>query len=328
MTKILFPVLPAAVLLLPVLGCGGSRHTPDEKYFLIGTNVKLPYWTQVGAGLAKAASELHVKAEMLGPDGHDPKAQHEQFAKAMAEKPSGILVSASDPSLKDDIDAAIGQGIPVITIDSDAPDSKRLLFVGTNNYGAGVLAGKVAARQLKFRGAVTVITMPEQNNLKERLQGYKDAFETYPQIKITEMVDAKGDPHIVSDKVTQMIDQNIRFEAIVCLVSFACPEVADVLGKKNVTGKIVMAMDTDDRTLIGIQKGVITATVAQKPFTMAFLGLKMLDDMHHSPLPSLNKAWAQDAFSPIPNFIDTGATLLDANNVDPFIVARNAATGK
>jgi ribose transport system substrate-binding protein len=328
MTKILIPVLLIAALLLPLASCGGSQHTPEEKYFLIGTNVKLPYWQQVGAGLAKAASEMHVKAELLGPDGHDPKAQHEEFAKAMAQKPSGIMVSASDPSLKDDIDAAIGQGIPVITIDSDAPDSKRLTFIGTDNYKTGVMAGKVAGRALKFRGAVTVFTMPEQNNLKERLHGYEDAFATYPQIKITEIVDAKGDPRVVSDKLTQMIDQNVRFEAILCLVSFACPEVADVLSRRNVTGKIVMGMDTDDRTLIGIQKGVITATVAQRPFTMAFRGLKMLDDLHHNPLPSLTKVWSQDSFSPVPNFVDTGATLIDANNVDPFIVARNAATRK
>ncbi len=89
-----------------------------------------------------------------------------------------------------------------------------------------------------------------------------------------------------------------------------------------------MGMDTDDRTLIGIQKGVITATVAQKPFTMAFRGLKMLDDLHHNPIPQLAKAWSEDSFSPVPNFMDTGATLIDADNVDRFIVARNAATKK
>ncbi len=203
MTKILIPVLVVAALLLPVVSCGGSQHTPEEKYFLIGTNVKIPYWQQVGAGLAKAASEMHVKAEMVGPEGYDPKAQRDEFAKAVAQKPSGIMVSASDPSLKDDIDGAIAQGIPVITIDSDAPDSKRLTFIGTDNYKAGLMAGKVVARELKFRGAVTVFTMPEQNNLKERLHGYKDAFETYPQIKITQIVDAKGDPRIVSDTLTQ-----------------------------------------------------------------------------------------------------------------------------
>jgi ribose transport system substrate-binding protein len=328
MKQTLFLVLLVVVLLLPFLSCGGSQHTPEEKYFLIGTSVKLPYWQQVAAGLAKAAEQMKVKAEMLGPEGHDPKAQREAFAKAVAEKPSGILVSASDPSLKADIDGAIAQGIPVITIDSDAPDSKRLMFIGTDNYKAGLMAGQIAARQLKFRGAVTVITMPEQNNLKERLNGYENAFESYPQIKITQVVDAKGSPKAVFDKVSEMVDKNVRFEAIICLTSFACPEVADVLTQKNVTGKIVMAMDTDDRTLIGVQKGVITATVGQKPYTMALLGLKMIDDIHHNPLPSMDRKWSADSFSPVPNFMDTGATLIDAENAGRFITARNEATKK
>ena len=317
-----------AAMLVPLTGCGSS-HSSDEKYYLVAMNLKLPYWQTVAAGLKKASSQLGVKADVVGPDTFDPKAEHDQFLNALSQKPTGILVSAADPKLMTgDIDAAIAQGVPVITIDSDAPQSKRLTFIGTDNYKAGVMGGKVLARQLKFRGAVTVFTMPEQNNLQERLQGYKDVFEAYPQIKITVIVDAKGDPKIVFDQTAEMIDKNIRAEAIVCLVSFACPQVADVLEQKKVTGKVVMAMDTDDKTLAGIQKGLITATIGQKPFTMAFLGLKLLDDLHHNPLPSLTKAWAQDSFSPLPRFIDTGATLIDQDNVDKFIGAQASATGK
>jgi ribose transport system substrate-binding protein len=318
----------AAALLVPLAGCGSS-HAKDEKYYLVAMNVKLPYWQTVAAGLTRSASQLGVQAEMVGPDTFDPKAEHDQFLNVISQKPTGILVSAADPNLMNgDIDSAISQGIPVVTIDSDAPQSKRLTFIGTDNYKAGLMGGKVLARQLKFRGAVTVFTMPEQHNLQERLQGYKDAFEAYPQIKITELVDAKGDPKVVFDKTTEMIDKNIRAEAIVCLVSFACPQVAQVLDQKKVTGKVVMAMDTDDKTLVGIQKGLITATIGQKPFTMALLGLKLLDELHHHPLPSLTMAWAQDSFSPLPKFIDTGATLIDQDNVDKFIGARASATGK
>jgi ribose transport system substrate-binding protein len=87
-----------------------------------------------------------------------------------------------------------------------------------------------------------------------------------------------------------------------------------------------MAMDTDQRTLEGIQKGLITATIGQKPFTMACLGAKLLDDLHHHRLEWLTMNWAQDSFSPIPMFVDTGATLIDKSNVESFIEARNSAT--
>lgn len=322
-------LLALGLMVLPLLNCGGAQHSPDEKYFLIVTNVKEPYWQEAGGGLTKAAAQLHVQAEMIGPDSYDVTAQHTQFQDVLKKKPTGILVTAGDPNLiKGDIDAATSQGIPVVTIDADAPASNRLVFVGTDNYRAGQMGGRLAAKQLKFRGSVVVYTMPEQANLKDRLRGYKDVFDNYPQIKISEVVDIKGAPSAAFDKTRDLIEQNAKVDGFICLVSIACPEVAEVLGRKNITGKVVVAMDTEQRTLEAIQKGLISATIGQKPFTMAFLGLKMLDDLHHNPLPSLTKDWSQDSFAPIPTFVDTGVTLIDPTNVDKFIQARNSATGK
>jgi ribose transport system substrate-binding protein len=321
--------LTLGLLVLSLLGCGGSRHSADEKYFLIATNLKVPYWQEAAAGLTKAAVQMQVRAEVVGPDSYDPKAQHERFQDVLRQKPTGILVSAGDPNLiKGDIDAAISQGIPVLTIDSDVPASNRLAFIGTDNHQAGLMGGRLAAKELKFRGNVVVYTMPEQENLNERLNAYKEIFNNYPQIKLSEVVDIKGDPTIAFDKTMDLIEKNVKVDAFVCLVSIACPEVAEVLNRKHVTGKVVVAMDTDQRTLEGIQKGLISATIGQKPYTMAFFGLKMLDDLHHHPLPSLTTYWAQDSFSPIPTFVDTGATLIDSTNVDKFIAARKSATAK
>jgi ribose transport system substrate-binding protein len=316
------------LLVLPLIDCGGSQHSPDEKYYLIASNLKVPYWQEANAGLTKAAVQLQVQAEMVGPDNYDAQAQHDQFQDVLKRKPTGILVSAVDAKLiKGDIDAAIGQGVPVITIDSDVPLSKRVAFIGTDNHQAGLMGGRLAAKELKFRGVAYIYTMPEQKNLADRLAAYKEVFDNYPQIK-TELVDIKGDPTVAFDKTMELIEKNERVDGFVCLVSIACPEVAEVLNRKKVTGKVVVAMDTDQRTLDGIQKGLISATIGQRPFTMAFFGLKLLDDLHHHSLPSLTRDWAQDSFAPIPAFIDTGATLIDFSNVDKFIAARNLATHK
>lgn len=317
-----------AVTLLPLVNCGGSQHAVDEKYFLVATNIKVPYWQQAFAGLSRAASQLQVKAELAGPDTYDPKAQLDQFRDVLKRKPTGILVSAGDPNLmKEAIDEAIAQGVPVITIDSDAPGSKRLLFIGTDNYKAGVMGGEVAARQLQGKGSVVIYSMPEQGNLNERLRGYKDVFEAHPQIKIAEEVNIKGDPRIAFDKTMELVEKGAKVDAFICLEAVACPEVAEVLDRKKARDKVVVAMDTDQRTLEGIQKGLISATIGQKPFTMAFEGLKMLDDLHHHPLPSLATNWSLDSFSPIPSFVDTGATLIDKSNVAVFIKGSQSATG-
>lgn len=325
MSRLVFAPLLAG-LVFPLLNCGGSAHSPNEKYFLVATNVKLPYWQQAGAGLSKAALQMKVQAEMVGPDSYDAKAESEQFQRALAKKPAGILVSVADPNLmKGDIDAAVAQGVPVITIDSDAPDSKRLMFIGTDNHKAGMIGGKVVADKLHGKGNVVIFTMPEQANLSERMHGYKDVFDTYPGIKVIETVDMKGDARVAFDKTMEMLDKGTKADAFVCLEAIACPEIAEVFGRKKTTGKVVVAMDTDQRTLEAIKNGVITATIGQRPYTMAFIGVKLVDDLHHNPLTAGKD---QDSFSPIPSFVSTGETLIDKSNVDQYIAARNSATSK
>jgi ribose transport system substrate-binding protein len=309
-----------------LFSCGSSPHSPEERYFLIVANVKIPYWQNAAAGLVRSARQLGVRAEIAGPDTFDAKAEQQEFRNVLGQKPAGILVSPSNPEvLKSDIDTAIASGIPVITVDSDSPASKRLLFIGTNNYQAGLLGGQVTAKQLQGKGNVVVFTMPEQGNLIERLKGYQESFSSHPQIKITQIIDIKGDPRIAFDRTTDMIEKKAKVDAFVCLEAIACPEVGEVLSRNQVKDKVVVAMDTDQRTLEWIQKGVIAATLAQRPFTMAFFGLQMLDDLHHHKPKTLDENWSHDTLSPLPSFVDTGALLVEKSNVDEFIRQRQNA---
>lgn len=64
-------ILPA--LLLPLVNCGSSAHSPEERYVLVASNIKVPYWQQAFAGLNDAARELGVRSELVGPDTYNPK---------------------------------------------------------------------------------------------------------------------------------------------------------------------------------------------------------------------------------------------------------------
>ena len=101
-----------------------------------------------------------------------------------------------------------------------------------------------------------------------------------------------------------------------------------MLQNYNVKGRIIIAMDAEPDTLQWIQKGVIAATISQKPYTMAYIGLQMLDNLHHQPPKSLDADWARDSFAPVPTFVDTGSALVDKTNVDAFIAASKSMSGK
>jgi ribose transport system substrate-binding protein len=316
-----------SVLLVSTLA-GCSRHDSNEKFYLVSTNIRLPYWQSAGAGLRRATGQFQVKSEFLGPDSYDPQGEATEFRRAAAAKPAGILVSVADPNvMKPEIDAAIAAGIPVITIDSDAPESKRLLFIGTNNYRAGTMGAQVAVKRLNGKGNVVFFSMPGQPNLDERLRGYKDIFANSPAIKIIDVVNIKGDSRIAFDKTEEYLGKKgkDKIDAFICLEASAPKDVAEVVRRSHATDRVLIAMDTEKETLDGIKDGTIAATIAQKPFTMSFVGVHILDDLHHNKLNSLDHDWGKDANSPLPNFVDTGATLIDKSNVDQFTQGEGGA---
>jgi ribose transport system substrate-binding protein len=315
------------VLLLPFLSCG-SAHDSDEYYVFVAANLQVPYWQAAGAGFSKAADAWKVRNSFAGPQTYDPKAEREALDEAVRKKATGILLAVTDPALfKDGIDKAVAAGIPVLTIDSDAPASKRLFFIGTNNYQAGLIGGQRLAQELKGKGNVVIFSMPAQPNLQDRQRGYKDALDRSPNIKITRVVDIQGDPRVAFDTTTQIIGkERDKVDGFVCLEAQSGKEVAGVLNSYHVSDKVVMAMDTDPETLQWIQKGVIVATIAQKPYTMAYVGMQMLDNLYHHKPAALDRDWAKDSYAPIPSFVDTGSDLIDKNNVDSFLQAGKSLT--
>ena len=124
--------LGLAVLVTSLLSCGA--HDSNEYFVFVAANLQVPYWQAAGAGFAKAGKQFKVRTDFLGPNSYDAKAERDALDQAVQQKATGILLGVTDPVLlKDSIDKAIAAGIPVVTMDSDAPASKRLFFIGTNN---------------------------------------------------------------------------------------------------------------------------------------------------------------------------------------------------
>ncbi len=306
-----------AVTMSVLVGC--SRHDNNERYILVTVLSKLPYWKTAAAGLSKAGAQYGVKVDVRGPETYDVQAEVKEFRDAMALKPAGILVSVADTAaMQPVINEAIEAGIPVITIDADAPASKRLYFIGTNNLQAGRLGGQRVIDKLHGKGNVVFYTMP-QTNLDERLKGYKDVFADHPGIKVVEVFNIKGESGNAFDRTQHWLTEKgvDHIDAFVCLDSSAGKDVAEAVKRNNASDRIVIAMDTEKETLELIKNGGIDSTIAQKPYTMAFYGLKALDDIHHYPV-DLKKDYGTDSFSPFPRFVDTGVSLVDKVNVDIY----------
>lgn len=318
----------AALSVLGVIGLAGcQRHSNKEVFYLVTANSSLPYWQTAAQGFNHAAAEYQVTAKVVGPDGYDAQAELAALNQAVAAKPTGILISVADASvLQPGINAAIAAGIPVITVDSDDPASHRLYFIGTNNIEAGRLAGKRLAEKLPTKANLIVFTLTGQPNTDDRLKGVKDALSARPDIHIADVIDVKGDARTAFDKAQDLLSQTgpKKIDGFVCLDSASGKMVSDAIARAADKNRVLVAWDVNPDTLDGIKAGTIDSTIAQKPYTMGYVGLKALDQIFYDPKKPLDKDYAVDSFSPYPVFVDTGTSLVDKNSVDVYLAAAAA----
>lgn len=301
--------------------CQSGYHTENETYYLVGMNLDSAYWEEVEYGFEGGVRWLgaDVKGEVVGPPDPDVEAQLQAFREAVAKKPAGILVSpAQAEPFTEAINQAIEQGIPVICIDSDAPESKRIMFIGTKNYQAGLEGGRLTAQLLEEKGDVAILTIPGQYNLDERVRGYRDVFKDYPDIKVVKVLNSEGSVEEAEEQVSKLLDEGPPIDAIVCVDDAGGEGAANALYRRALSKKIhIVAMDKSPRTLEWIERGGIAATISQKPYTMAFYGVKFLDDLYHNRVHQFTD-WRTAPVYPLPRLVDTGTAVVRRENVEAF----------
>jgi len=308
--------------LIGIVSCQKPYHQETERFVFVASNINLSYWKEAQAGFEDAGRVTGVKVEFVGPESYSPEEQLAAFRQAVAARPSGIAVAPAQAEMfSKEIDAAVQAGIPVVCVDTDAPQSKRVLFIGTDNVSAGRASGRRMAEILRGRGQVVLITVPGQLNVEDRLRGAEEVFKLYPEIKITKTIDDKGDPRVANEGISTLLDAKAKIDGILCLEASGGPGAAEALHRLDMAGKIpIVAMDKSPDTLDWIERGSIAATVAQKTYTMAFYSLRFLDDLHHNIVHEF-KDWKTAPVSPLPASVDTGTAIIDQSNVNTFKAA-------
>ena len=152
-------------------------------------------------GCFTAAQELtekgpfEVECLYLGSVSSDMAEQARVIADAVAQGVDAIGVSCnSDAGCVEPINSAVAAGVPVMTWDSDSPESQRLTYLGVSNYEGGRAAGDLLVRAMGETGKVALLTgVPGAPNLEERIRGFRDFVADYPGIEIVTTVACNDD---------------------------------------------------------------------------------------------------------------------------------------
>lgn len=295
-----------------------SVTTNDETYYLVGMHIVLPYWQDHKRGLKVAAEELGVKYVFTGESGNDAVRQVDLFRQVMAQKPAGILVSPIDPEIMvKPINEAIAEGIPVICVDTDSPNSNRYTYFGTGNYHAGYEGAQILAKSMNYKGDVGILSSPGIYCLDQREEGFKDYMSEYcPGIRIVPTVNDTADPSKAINVATEMLKEYPEISGIFGADAASGVGVAAALRQANELGKVkVVVFDKDSSVLELVEQGYIETTMVQRTFTMSYYGLKFLYDINHQ---KINMAKDMTGIDPLPPTVDTGIIAVNKSNVSNY----------
>jgi ribose transport system substrate-binding protein len=276
-----------------------------------------PYWLDAKQGGDDAAAQLGVKFVYTGPAALDTPAQVTQIEQIIATKPAGVIIPALQPdAVSSAIDKAIAAGIPVVTVDTDAPNSKRMTYLGTDNYQAGRVMGQAIVQALGGKGKIGISTVPGQFNLEQRIQGIKDVLKDNPGVEIAATVNNQADDAKAADVVTAMLQGNPDIKLVVSINATGAG-VATALKQTNNVGKVkAILFDITDPILAAVEDGTVDATLVQRTYMMGYEGLKLLYDYNH-PTKYLEK-WKNNKIGTLPNIVDTGVMVIGKDQLAAF----------
>jgi ribose transport system substrate-binding protein len=291
----------------------------DEEYVLVAVSVGNAYWIDARDGFNDAAKELGVRGVFTGPQGSDVKQQVDTIETAITRGVKGLIVVPAEPeAVIPSINRAIAAGIPVITQDTDSPKSQRFTFIGTGNFEAGRLGGELLAKEIGGRGEVAFLTIPGQWNLEERRRGYEAALAKYPEIKIVALGNDQAEESQAASQAKSILQAHPNLAGFGCVDAAGGAGAAVAARDAGKKGKLkIIAMDRNEATLDFIEQGFIQASLAQRSYTMAYLGLRMLHDLNHDRIKMVPD-WRKAKTCPLPALVDTGAVVITPENVQAF----------
>jgi ribose transport system substrate-binding protein len=267
-----------------------------------------PYWDLVVKGATDAADRYGVRLEVVRPPSDEPS-QSKAIQSLVGQGYDGVAVSPNDTVRQARLLAEVGAKSNLVTFDADAPISRRLCFVGTDNYDAGRMCGQLVREALPNGGTVVLaLGSLDKENGQRRRQGVIDElierpFERERTMDPADSGPLKGPKYTVlttlvdeynPQRATELVVAAVKDHAdLGCLVGLFASNTPAILKALEQTGKLgqvkVVGFDAAPETLKGIENGSVYASIVQDAYNIGFQAVRILaeaagDDPNAVPL--------------------------------------------
>jgi ribose transport system substrate-binding protein len=297
---------------------GGTAGTKHKLAFV--TNNPSDFWVLARKGTEKAAKEIpNIEVDFQIPADGTAAEQQRIVDDLLARGIQGIAISPVDPKNQQQLINNAASKTLVVTQDSDAPDTKRECYIGTDNVAAGRQAGELVKEALPQGGKIMVfVGVLDAANAQQRYQGLKEAL-TGSNVQIIDVRTDNTDRVRAKANAADTLVNNPDIAGMVGLWSYNGPAILNAVKEANKVDKVkIVAFDEEDQTLSGIKEGSIYGTIVQQPFEFGYQSMALMAKIlngDRSEIPPSKQI-----------FVPTLA--LKKNNVDEFIRKINELRGR
>ena len=254
-------------------GGAGTKHR-----LAFVTNNASDFWTIARKGTEKAAKDIpNIEVEFRIPSDGTAAEQQRVIDDLLAKNFQGIAISPVDPANQTQmLNRAASQSL-VVTQDSDAPNSNRTCYIGTDNVEAGRQAGQLVKEALPNGGKIMVfVGVLDAANAQQRYQGLKEALAG-SNVSIIDVRTDNTDRVRAKSNAADTLVNHPDIAGMVGLWSYNGPSILAAVKEANKTDKVkIIAFDEEDETLNGIKDGAIYATVVQQPFEFGYRSMELM----------------------------------------------------
>lgn len=239
-----------------------------------------PFYDDVLAGVRSKAAELegYNCIVVVKQTEYSLQQQLDAIEELLREGINGLAISPyNDISVRNKINELYEQGIPVVTLNTDIENSKRIAYVGSNYYRSGEAAAGLM--HLMTKGDIFVgIVSGSQNVLchTERIAGFKNVLQSYHNIKIVDTVTNNDDDVESYELTSDLLSQHPEINALYFSAGGVYGGCRAVMSMERDADMTIITNDIVDTTRDYMEKGLIAATICQQPFLQGFNPLSIL----------------------------------------------------
>lgn len=261
----------------PGTNSSGTGASGKHKLAFV-TNNASDFWAIARKGTEKAAKDIPgIEVEFRITSDGTAAEQQRVVDDLLAKGIHGIAISPVDPANQTPmLNRAASQAL-VVTQDSDAPNSNRTCYIGTDNIEAGRQAGRLLKEALPQGGKVMVfVGVLDAENARQRNQGLNEALQG-SNIQILDVRTDNTDRVRAKSNAADTLVNHPDIAGLVGLWSYNGPAILSAVKEANKVDKVkIIAFDEEDETLSGIKDGAIYATVVQQPFEFGFRSMELM----------------------------------------------------